>query len=83
MRAPYGLAVLDTCVTLSSPLGTPLLQFAGACRSEAERDQIHRGLPEIRDAVYRGPAATWGFVLCDVLGLNATISNRPYEVMPR
>jgi CRP/FNR family cyclic AMP-dependent transcriptional regulator len=89
---------------LSGPSGTPPLQFAGACRSEAEGDQIPAVYPKSAMLFIEGQQPRAVFVLCtgkaklstssaegktiitkisepgDVLGLNATISNRPYEV---
>ncbi len=38
---------------LPHPRGAPLLQFVLTCCSEAERDQIHSGLSEVSNVVYR------------------------------
>jgi CRP/FNR family transcriptional regulator len=100
LRAEYSRQLSD----LPGTGRASFLQPDCSRRPDPERDQIHRGVPEVCNVVYRGPAAAWSFVLCtgkvklstsstegktiitkiseagDVLGLNATISNRPYEV---
>jgi len=104
MRAPYGLTILDNCLTcpvredhLFCNLSPPALQKLNAIKSTAV-------YPKSAMLFIEGQQPRGVFVLCtgkvklstsssegktlitklseagDVLGLNATISNRPYEV---
>src|SRR5438270_13356060 len=104
MRAPYGLTILDNCLTcpvreehLFCNLSMPALQKLNEMKSAA----IY---PKSAMLFIEGQQPRGVFVLCtgkvklstsssqgktiitkisdagDVLGLNATISNRPYEV---
>jgi CRP/FNR family cyclic AMP-dependent transcriptional regulator len=104
MRAPYGLDVIDSCVTcpvreehLFCNLPGPVLQKLNEIKSTAV-------YPKSAMLFIEGQLPRGVFVLCagkvklstsskegktiitklsdpgDVLGLNATISNRPYEV---
>jgi CRP/FNR family cyclic AMP-dependent transcriptional regulator len=104
MRAPYGLTILDNCITcpvreehLFCNLSPPALQKLNEIKSTA----IY---PKSALLFIEGQQPRGVFVLCggrvklstsssegktlitkiseegDVLGLNATISNRPYEV---
>jgi CRP/FNR family transcriptional regulator, cyclic AMP receptor protein len=104
MRAPYGLTILDNCVTcpireehLFCNLSLPAVQKLNEIKSTAV-------YPKSAMLFIEGQQPRGVFVLCtgkaklstssgegktiiikisepgDVLGLNATISNRPYEV---
>jgi len=104
MRAPYGLTILDNCLTcpvreehLFCNLSMPALQKLNEIKSTAV-------YPKSAMLFIEGQQPRGVFVLCtgkvklstsssegktlitklseagDVLGLNATISNRPYEV---
>ena len=104
MRAPYGLNIIDNCVTcpvreehLFCNLPTPTLQKLNEIKSTAV-------YPKSAMLFIEGQQPRGVFVLCagkvklstsskegktiitklsepgDVLGLNATVSNRPYEV---
>jgi CRP/FNR family transcriptional regulator len=104
MRAPYGLNILDNCVTcpvreehLFCNLPTPAVERLNEIKSTAV-------YPKAAMLFIEGQQPRGVFVLCagkaklstsskegktiitklsepgDVLGLNATISNRPYEV---
>lgn len=104
MRAPYGLTILDNCLTcpvredhLFCNLSPPALQKLNAIKSTAV-------YPKSAMLFIEGQQPRGVFVLCtgkvklstssregktlitklseagDVLGLNATVSNRPYEV---
>jgi CRP/FNR family transcriptional regulator, cyclic AMP receptor protein len=104
MRAPYGLSIIDNCVTcpvreehLFCNLPMPLLQKLNEIKSTAV-------YPKSAMLFIEGQLPRGVFVLCtgkaklstssregktvilnlaeagDVLGLNATISNKPYEL---
>jgi CRP/FNR family cyclic AMP-dependent transcriptional regulator len=104
MRAPYGLNIIDSCVTcpvreehLFCNLPSPVLQKLNEIKSTAV-------YPKSAMLFIEGQQPRGVFVLCagkvklstsskegktiitklsdpgDILGLNATVSNRPYEV---
>src|SRR6201988_5407981 len=104
MRAPYGLNILDNCLTCSvreEHLFCNLSIHAGQRLNEIKSTAMY---PKSAMLFIEGQQPRGVFVLCtgkvklstsssegktiitkisdagDVLGLNATISNRPYEV---
>ncbi len=104
MRAPYGLSIIDNCVTcpvreehLFCNLPLPLLQRLNEIKSTAVypksamlfiEGQLPRGVfllctgkAKLSTSSREGKTVILNLAEAgDVLGLNATISNRPYEL---
>jgi CRP/FNR family transcriptional regulator, cyclic AMP receptor protein len=104
MRAPYGLTILDNCVTCPVREEHLFCNLSAAAVQELNEIKSTAVYPKAATLFIEGQAPRGVFVLCngkaklstsssegktlitkiseggDVLGLNATISNRPYEV---
>lgn len=104
MRAPYGLTILDNCVTCPIREEHLFCNLPPAAVQELNEIKSTAVYPKAATLFIEGQAPRGVFVLCngraklftsscagktlitkiseggDVLGLSATISNRPYEV---
>ena len=104
MRAPYGLKILDNCVTCSVREEHLFCNLSGPARQKLNEIKSTAIYPKSAVLFIEGQQPRGVFVLCngraklstsssegktlitkisdagDVLGLNATISNHPYEV---
>src|SRR5205807_265343 len=104
MRAPYGLNIIDNCVTCPVREEHLFCNLPSAAVQKLDRIKSTAAYPKSAMLFIEGQQPRGVFVLCagrvklstssregktiitklseagDVLGLNASISNRPYEV---
>src|SRR5208282_5200175 len=90
MRAPYGLNILDNCLTCPVREEHVFCNLPAAAVQKLNEIKSTAVYPKSAMLFIEGQQPRGVFVLCagkaklsepgDVLGINATISNRPYEV---